>query len=172
MASTNNRVSSVQTTYIDALTLATMNASSLQYAGQLGQFVEKNGKTYQLVLVDSTSSVVAANTVLTWLDMDDFSVTSDVSESLPNLPAGVAIGTITAGSYGFIQVHGPATAATDGGDDISAGDVLFVDPTTDGTVDSTAAATAPIYLPIGVATAADVDTLDTVAMFINVPLNR
>lgn len=171
MAKTGGRLRT-QALYIDAASIATMNSATLPYPGQLGQFFEKDGKMYQLVQLDTSSITGAANAAASWIDYDDFVVTTDVSDTNLNQPAGVLLGTVTTLYYCFLQVRGNATVATDGGDDIAAADVLFIDPTTDGTVDSTAAGTAPLYIPLGVANAADVDTTDLVSINLCPPLNE
>jgi len=158
-------------------TLATTNLATLQHPGQLGQFFNKDGKKYQLVQVDSSSNALAANDVVSWIDYDAFIVTNDVSDisgteaNAANQPAGVAIGTGTIGYYCFIQVRGACTIRTNQDDDIAAGDVLIVDGNEDGQCNSTAAGTAPINIPLAIATAADDDTADTVAAMLIVPLN-
>lgn len=54
----------------------------------------------------------------------DFDVNPDYSECTIGLPAGVAVGTITANQHGWIQCKGRrATIKTDGG--VSAGDALI-----------------------------------------------
>lgn len=168
----NNRLNNIGSWIGPGLT--SFNESTLFTPGALGSFYEKDGKKYQLVKFDSSAVTVAANQALVWIDQDDFTVTNDISDVTggPNFPAGVALSVVTAGNYGWIQVRGPVAAIlTDAGDDITAGDALFVDPTTDGTVDSTALGTAPIYVPLAVATASDVDSLDTVACILIAPLN-
>ena len=157
--------------------VTSFNVATLPYPGALGAFYEKDGKKYQLVKCDSTSGNLAANDVVLWLDYDDFVVTNDVSDVsataavAASFPAGVAVGTVTAGRYCFIQVRGPATVRTNQDDDMAKGDVLIADGDEDGQCDSTAAGTAPINIPLGVATADDDNTADTVAAILIVPLN-
>lgn len=171
----SNRLS-LQSMYIGE-GLTSYNVATLDHPGQLGGFLEKDGKKYQLVKVDSSSNALAANDVVVWIDFDDFVVTNDVSDisgteaNAQNVPAGVAIGTGTIGYYCFIQVRGPATIRTNQDDDIAAGDVLFADGNEDGQCNSTAAGTAPIAIPLAVATAADDDSADTVAAVLIPPLN-
>lgn len=176
MAVTVNRLSN-GSLYLNSGSIATFNSATLPAGGQLGMFVNENGKKYQLVKVDSSSNALAANDVVSWIDYDDFVVTNDVSDisgteaNAANQPAGVAVGTGTIGYYCFIQVRGVCTIRTNQDDDIAAGDVLIVDGNEDGQCNSTAAGTAPINIPLAVATAADDDTADTVAAVLIVPLN-
>src|SRR3972149_1533336 len=85
----------------------TMNDSALFLGGQLGMVVVKAGKAYQLVKFKSTSSAIVNGTALAWTDLDDFVVSAEFDDWGRNLPAGVALGTQTAGRYGWIQVSGP-----------------------------------------------------------------
>ncbi len=168
-----NRTSAVQTLYIDALTVATVNDTALPYAGQLGQTYEKNGLKYQLVQVKATSGAVIAGTAVMWSDFDDFVVSATVSDAKRNYIAGVALGTVTAGNYCFIQVAGPATVlfsqgSTRGGTDAAAGEVCIMSAT-DGSTDRVAAGTAPTYIPLGVFTAAA--TGGTASINIIAPVN-
>lgn len=172
MAASVNRILT-QTPYTDATTFAGTNstAAALAYSGQLGQIYCKNDCAFQLVLFHTGTTTIAAGAPVMWQDYDDFVVTAKVSDSKRNFIAGVALGTVTAGNYGFIQVAGPNAAVLDNGDDdIASGDVVIM-ASTDGVVDSVAAGTAPTYIPLGVATAADIDTSNTVAVQITVPLN-
>lgn len=175
MAATSNRLEGSPLWIEEGLT--DFNSSTLYQTGALGQFLEKNGKKYQLVKIDSSSNALAANDVVSWIDYDDFVVTNDVSDisgteaNAQNFPAGVAIGTGTIGNYVFIQVRGVATIRTNQDDDIAAGDVLFVDGNEDGQCNSTAAGTAPVAIPLAVALAVDDDTADTVSAILIAPLN-
>lgn len=116
----------------------------------------------------AADTTVANGTVLTYTSSAQTIVTSDISDTNPNFVAGVGVGAIAASSFGWIQVYGFHSAvATDGGDDIAAGDALIVDPTVDGVCDSVAAGTAPTHKTLGFAQAADVDGSNTVAAFLN-----
>lgn len=118
---------------------------------------------YVNVAADTT---VANGTPLAYVDAYGLQVTSDISDSSQNRPAGVGIGAITAGNYGWIQVAGHHSAViTNGDDDITAGASVILS-STDGKADSVAAGTAATHRPLGVAVAADVDAADTVAVFL------
>jgi hypothetical protein len=70
----------------------------------------------------------------------------------------------------LIIVQGPyATINTDGGDDIAAGDTIINDA--DKVVNSVAAGNASTYVPLAIATAADVNDDNTVAGYIIAPHN-
>jgi len=137
----------VQTVYIDASSIASVNDATLPYAGQLGLTYSSNGKTYQLVQFKSTTTTIAAGTAVMWTDPANFVVSAKVADSVRNMPAGMALGTVTAGNYGWIQVGGPVTTLISTGS-ITAGDVVIMS-STDGTVAGIAAGTAPTYLPLG-----------------------
>ena len=154
--------------------VTSFNESTLFVPGQLGMFYEKDGKKYQLVQLTAGAVAGAAGQAVWWHDFDDFVVNNDISDltTARNQPAGVVLGTVTAGNYCWIQVRGPHSAVkTNADDDIAAGDTLIIAATTDGTVDSVAAGTASTYVPFGIATAADVDADDTVAAILTMPLN-
>src|SRR5688572_6976598 len=107
MARTNNRLAN-QGVWIGAGP-GSEDVTSLYLPGQLGSVYISADKVYQLVQFKSTTSTVAANTALGWTDVDDFVVSAEADDWNKNLPAGVALGTQTASSYGWIQVAGPGT---------------------------------------------------------------
>lgn len=125
-------------------------------------------EAYKYVQLDSSAAnAAAAGTVLTYKNGYGYVVTDDISASKQNFVAGVAIGTIAKGSYGWIKIWGYYSAVkTNGDDDISKGDALIVDSSTDGTCDSVAAGTAPTHKILGIAAADDVDGSNTVAALI------
>lgn len=169
----NNRLPN-QALWLDAA-ITSMNVTALAYEGQLGAILEKDGCVYQVVKVKSTSSAITAGIPVCWSDFDDFTVSAEIDDIKRNYAAGLAVGTITAGSYGFIQVAGPYSAAISDGLVAAAGDALFMSAT-DGQLTKLAAGTAPTYITFGVATATSggaVATLasGTVAMYLNCPRN-
>lgn len=113
----------------------------------------------------AADTTVANGTALAYtLDGLGCVVTSDISTSNANCPAGVGIGAITAGYYGWILVGGYHPAIkTDAGNDLVVGDSLILSATVDGAVDRTASGTAAVTKPLGFAVAADDDAADTVA---------
>jgi hypothetical protein len=99
----------------------------------LGEVVRGfNDSAFKLVKVTSGSEAVTAGTVVVWggnatstttaVARAQSLVTSDISDVTSPVFAGVAIGTITAGSFGWIQISGVATAnvlaSTDAGDSL------------------------------------------------------
>ena len=107
-----------------------------------------NDTAFKLVLVDAGSSAIAAGDVVVWggattrpaagkavaTVTGDFSDITDFTSPAESLQfAGVAIGTITAGNYGWIQVAGVATAKV--ATSVDAGEPVWVS-TTDETLDS------------------------------------
>lgn len=174
MASANSRTFNVQTLYIDAATVASVNDVTNPYPGQTGQFFSKNGCVYQLVQFYSGTTTIAAGTPVMWQDFDDFVVSAKVADSKRNFVAGLALGTVTAGSYGFIQVQGPYALAVQDGLTTASGDVLVMSAS-DGQLTKISAGTAPTYLPAGAATGSStvVGSLasGTVAIQLSCPLN-
>lgn len=124
-------------------------------------------RALRFVQVDSSSAAAANGTPFMWKDTTMTVVTTVVATGSRSWPAGVGIGTITPGAYGWIQCKGYHSAViTNGDDDIAKGDTI-IQSSTDGQVDSVAAGTATTYKPFGVAAAADVDAANTVAAFLD-----
>lgn len=85
-----------------------------------------------------------------------------------NLPAGVAIGTITNGYYAWIQVGGYHSAVdTNGSDSIAKGQQLALTVKSAGTCQGVAIGTATTTKILGVATRDDIDASDTVAAMLD-----
>lgn len=176
MAGTTNRVAN-QGVWIGAgFTTEDSSATTALLPGQLGQVVIQADKAYQLVQFDTTANglaTVAAGQPVLWKTPASFLVTNDydVITAARNFPAGVALLANTSGYYGWIQVAGPyATVVTNGDDDIGQGDTIIYGAA-DGVVDSVAAGTASTFVPLGIATAADVDANNTVAVYLSPPHN-
>lgn len=168
MATTQNRLAS-QAVWVGA-GFGSMDETTLSYPGQLGMVVIQAGKAYQLVLFKSTSTTIAANAAIGWNDMDDFIVSAKASDwAGRNFPAGVALGTQTAGSYGWIQVGGPGTLKDDGNNAASGTSLIL--SASDGAVGNVAAGTAATYVPLAIATAAASGAGGTIACYIDAPHN-
>lgn len=150
----------------------TANDSAARHTpGEQIEIVDSTGlKKYQYINYDNGTGnlTLAAGNVVCYLDgsdWDGYTVTKDISDTVANLAAGIAQAALTDGYYGWIQTWGYyATVSTNGDDDIAGGVTLIASG--DGTVDSVAAGTAPTYIPVGVAVAADVDADNTVAAYI------
>lgn len=103
-----------------------------------------NNETFKLVLVSSGSATVAAGSAVIWGGATTATssatakaastVTSDFSDVTVQEFAGVAIGTITAGQYGWIQTEG--IVATKVETNVAAGDTVSVSENTDETLTS------------------------------------
>ena len=93
-------------------------------------------------------------------------VTPDVSDSDINMVAGVMHAAMTDKNYGWMQVEGKDTVATNGDDDISAYDAIIGGG--DGTCNSVAQDTAPTNRVLGWALAADDDAANTVSAMLTV----
>lgn len=94
------------------------------------------GNAYKYVLVEDMA--VALGDVVEYSDTTGYEVTKDRSggASIGRFVAGVALGTISDGYYGWIQVSGKATVKTDGG--VVAGDRLVPHASVDGRADTEA----------------------------------
>jgi|SRR6185295_1897385 len=121
-------------------------------------------KKYRYVLANAT---VANGTPCMYSDLYKREIHTTVASAKRGQPSGVGVGAIASGSYGWIQCAGyHATVLTNGDDDIAAGDTV-IQSSTDAVVDSVAAGTATTYKPYGVATTADVDANNTVAVMLD-----
>jgi len=152
MAGTSNRIAN-QGVWVNS-GFASANDAALFLPGQLGQVVIQGDKAYQLVQFDSGIVAVVATTPVIWKNTATFVVTDDydaASTAGRNGPAGVALGTMTAGYYGWIQVAGPGTVYTKTSEAAAAGDALVYDAA-DSQCIKTAQGTAPVCVPLAIAT--------------------
>lgn len=93
-------------------TIASFNEATLPYGGQLGMKVRIGDKWYQLVKVYASSTVAPADGLVAfWQDKDNYVVSATIGDSHYNKVAGLFIGAITAGYYGFVQVEGKHSTA-------------------------------------------------------------
>ncbi len=168
MAQTSNRIQN-QGLWIGA-GLSSMDDTALYLKGQLGMVIIKpGGKAYQLVQFKSSSTTLAAGTPVLWTDPANFVVSAKIADGKRNQPAGAALLASTAGNYGFIQVAGPSdNALLTAGTGAANGDTLVMN-STDGTCLQVAAGTAPTYIVLANATAAE--SAATVAATIVAPHN-
>lgn len=116
---------------------------------------------------DVDAANLAAGDVVYWFDKNHTVVTPDQSSSITgniNDIAGIAIGVITKGNYGYIQVYGPSAAAItiQAAVTINAADAL-IGSTTDKLVNNVAANTAPTNKTLGFALAAGSGAGGTIA---------
>jgi hypothetical protein len=112
------------------------------------QYVQFDGGTAPITAV---AGATACWTSATWLG---YRVTTDLSDTKANLAAGVLLAVLTDEYYGWVQTRGyNSSLLTNGDNDIASGDQVWV--VGDGTLDSTAAGTAPTYRPVAVAAADD-----------------
>jgi hypothetical protein len=125
--------------------LTQVDSSPLRTLGQVVQL--QDGKKYKYVKYNSgagTVAAVAGNVCYYYAPSGTSAgatteVTSDLSDSA-NVGAGVLQAVITSGSYGWVQITGPATlttALTAGAD----GNAMTPAGSTDGTLDVSAAVT-------------------------------
>lgn len=123
----------------------------------------------QYIYVQVASDTTVANgTALSYSNLKCSEVTSDISDTNPNQPAGVGTGAITASYYGWILKRGyHGGVLTDGGDDFMDGDTMVLHASTDGVVERCAYGTASPYKPIGHTMAVDIDANNTVSAFID-----
>ena len=142
-------------------------------------------KLFQLHTACAPNDEIDDGEVLGFQDWTLNIVTNDVSlcEALDTnylKPAGVTdLGTVdipessaTVTKYVLLMVKGKKTIKTDGGDDITAGDTLIIDPSVDGTCDSINSTASPDQgdygEKIGRALDDDDDTADTVLAMIDI----
>lgn len=138
------------TTINDKTSIANINADAQALAPTgkffLGQVIQGfQDSAFKLVLVSSGSATVAAGSTVIWGGSSTATtaaaakaastVTSDFSDVTAQTFAGVAIATITAGNYGWIQVAGRAYAAKVE-TNVAAGDTVSVSEATDETLTS------------------------------------
>lgn len=144
----------------------TENTPTLSYPGLLGaRFTviqpsrtaagaeAGRSKSYQLIQTDSTMSVAPfQGAVAWWADKTKYLVTTSVTALGRGRIAGVFQNAITAGNYGCVQTHGPATVKFI--DAVTAAPTaagLFVIPSaTNAKADCLAAGTAATYPALGV----------------------
>lgn len=107
---------------------------------------------------------------LCWYDTaSHVSVDSRVASAVGDLNgiAGIAIGAISAGNYGWILVRGQATLNLKAGVNAAEGSAI-ISSDTDVKVDSVAEGTAPTYKVVGFATAAASGAGGTVATWVEI----
>jgi hypothetical protein len=165
-------------------------SGSPRNAGQLGAIYHLDKATadklslkpgfYQYVQTksDSTASP-AAGLVALWSDRASFIVTPDTSAAAAGQIAGVYLGSLTKGNYGFIQIAGQATVKFV--DSITkatpaAGDLVIVDTTAakgEVLADATGLTSTTAKRILGVAAEAPTNAgsklVDLTPLFINVP---
>lgn len=125
------------------------------YPGQIGKVYQFGDRVYQYVKFDASAVTYAANQVVGWKDRSTFTVTNKINtDSALNQVAGIARGAVGQGNYGWMLVKGDAIAVKYGGGGASAKDVIVARGADVGDSTHTAAGTAPVSKPIGVATAA------------------
>lgn len=113
------------------------------------------------------ATTVAAGNVVGFSDADRTTVTTTVANYISrNDPAGVAIGTITAGNYGWILCKGKATVTLKAAVVAVKGDSIILSDTTL-VVDQVTAGTASTYKPLGIAQANGSGAGGTVVVYVD-----
>jgi hypothetical protein len=130
-----------------------------------GYKVYKYVKSFDSAVANGTplgmvNAAADATGVYGWL------VTSDISDSHQNTPAGVGVGTITSGNYGWIQVGGYHGAVIMNNDDDGAVGMTVILSSADGVADTVAAGTASTHKPLGIAVGAVVAASNTMPVFL------
>jgi hypothetical protein len=136
----------------------------------LGLYREQDGKGYRFVQVDASDVTISVGLLAYLTGVVDtyvittgrWTVSADVSDSIPNKVRGVFISAPVDTGFCWIQTKGYCVVTTNGDDDIALGDAIIASATGDGTCDSTAAGTAPIRRVVGWAVTVDVDNANTV----------
>ena len=153
---------------IGHVALTSNSETALHTPGELIEIVGSEGlKRFQYVQFDGgaapVTAVAGATACWTSATWKGTRVTTDLSDTKANLAAGVLLAVVTDEYYCWVQTRGyNSSLLTNGDNDAASGDQLWV--VGDGTLDSTAAGTAPTYRPVAVA-AAD-DAASRVAAFI------
>lgn len=132
---------------------ATANdASPVHTPGELIEVLDSTGlKRYQYVKFSNgtDNAALAAGNPVGYAITDQTTVLRDLSDTVANLVAGVAISVITDGYYGFIQTWGHnANVLFNNDDDAAVGMTAIW--SADGVCDTVAAGTASTYRPIGI----------------------
>ena len=107
---------------------------------------------YRQVKLHASSAAGANGTPVGFSDVYHTTVTTDFQAGISNrnLPAGVCVGTLTAGNIGYVQCGGYHAAVISNGDnDVARGDNVIL-AGVDGQVDSVAAGTASTYKVLGI----------------------
>lgn len=138
---------------------------------RLGAMVtDTNGNLYRYILVEDAD--LANGDVVEYADTSGYEVTNDRSggASIGRMAAGVAVGTITDGQYGYVMVSGRHSAVkTDGA--VAKGDRLVPHASADGRADteasgSTVAVTSGQVFGIALATDSGTTSAGTVAAIV------
>lgn len=119
-------------------------------------------KVYVYVKNAEESAALSAGQVVKWDDVSAGEVKK--ASAAGDLLAGVAIGAITAGNYGWVQVFGLATVLTASG--TAAGDAVIAASTTAGVGGKVTKGTAPTNQVLGWATDAQNATGGTNTVFL------
>lgn len=113
-----------------------LHANDAAKKGELGQLFVREGKSYRYYLIKDLA--LAAGNVVEYSTTAS-AVTKDRSggTSIGREAAGVAVATVTAGQYGWVQVAGTCTVTVPAKGVVAAGNRLIPHPTSDGGVSST-----------------------------------
>lgn len=112
---------------------ANYNSSSNAEGFVLGQVYDYNGRLFRFYkTVDAVN--VLNGMVVEWASTTTYNVTVDRAggSSLGRNPVGVAVGSVTAGNYGFFLVLGIHSAVRDAANALTAGVKVIPHATTDG----------------------------------------
>ena len=152
---------------IPDLTLDTSDAK-LNVGSIVWTFDATNGLRAFRYMQTAADTAVVNGTALGYSDTLKQTASLDETDYDENRVAGVGIGVITAGNFGFVQCFGyHAAVLTNGDDDIAENDHVILDVDSDGVCDSVAAGTAPGDNVLGVAVADDINGDNTVAVQLN-----
>ena len=151
-----------QTMYFETGDPDSYNESTQYAPGMLGNVIEDQDKTYQIVQCDSgatastSTGVVAANDLAFWKDKDVYLVTNDQAQAIGNgtanawrnFTAGVFRTAVTAGNYCAILQRGDAIPvnATGGG----IGQTAIANSGSDADIAAVAVGTASTYQILGI----------------------
>jgi len=144
------------------------DASAVHSPGELVEVLDSTGlKRYQYVKYSNgtDNTVLAANEPVGYALTDQTTVLRDLSDTVANLIAGVALNAISDGYYGWIQTWGAGSVLMNNDDDAAVG--MSIIWGADGTCDTVAAGTASTYRPLGICNVAVVAATNVAGVVLN-----
>ena len=138
------------------------DASAVHTPGEVVEVITSTGlKRYQYVKFDdgTDNTALAAKEPVGYKLGDHTTVLRDLSDTVANMIAGVALNAITSTYYGWIQTWGEASVLMNNDDDAATG--MTVIWSADGVCDTVAAGTASTYRPVGICDVAVVANTNT-----------
>lgn len=146
------------------------DASAVHTPGELVEVVDSMGlKRYQYVQYDNgtDNAAVAAGDPVGYEITDHTTVRRDLSDTVANLIAGVALNAITNQYFGWIQTWGHNAVVNFNNDDDAAVGMTAI-WSADGNCDTVAAGTASTYRPVGIVDVAVVAATNVAGVYLTI----